>query len=79
MSIKIQKELLESLKQAEQTHKAMHSKAEEMIELMRTVKADALRRTRQYRRMVKASEAGQIREVKRLFAEMQTWKKYKII
>ncbi len=56
----------------------MHEKAEEMIQLMRIVKADALRRTRQYASMVKASEAGRTKEVKRLFAEMQTWKKYQI-
>lgn len=60
-------------------HKAMHSRADEMIELMRIVKADALKRSRQYHRMVKAMEAGRTKEVKSLFAEMQTWKKYKII
>ena len=79
MSIQIQKELLENLKAGEQMHKAMHAKAQEMIELMQIVKADALKRSRQYHRMVKAGEEGRVKEVKALFAEMQTWRKYKII
>lgn len=78
MSVKIKKEVHESLKQGAQMHKAMHAKAQEMIELMQIVKADALKRSRQYQRMVRASEAGRIKEVKALFAEMQTWRKYKI-
>lgn len=78
MSIKVKKELHENLKRGEQMHKAMHGKAQEMIELMQIVKADALKRMRQYHKMVKASEAGRTREVKQLFAEMQTWRKYKI-
>lgn len=78
MSIKIQKQALESMRKAEQVHKAMHAKAQEMIELMQIVKSDALKRHRQYHRMVKAMEAGRIKEAKQLMAEMQTWRKYKI-
>lgn len=58
--------------------KAMHAKADEMIELVRIVKADALKRSRQYHKMVKACEEGRIKEVKHLYSEMQTWRKYKI-
>lgn len=78
MSIEIQKQALESMREGEQMHKAMHAKAQEMIDLMQIVKADSLKRHRQYHRMVKAMEAGRIKEAKGLFAEMQTWRKYKI-
>ena len=78
MSVKNQKQALESMKQAEQMHHAMHTKAQEMIELMTIVKRDARKRAYQSNRMVKLMEAGKINEAKQLFAEMKTWKRYKI-
>jgi hypothetical protein len=56
-----------------------HKKAQEMTELMNTIKRDALRRKNQYKKMVKAGNAGNLQEVKMLFSEMKIWKKYKIL
>lgn len=78
MSIKAKRGVMENLRMGVKMTDAMHKKAQEMIDLMCIVKADALKRRNQYRKMVKAGEAGQFKEVKRLFAEMQTWKKYDI-
>jgi hypothetical protein len=78
MSIQTQNKVKENLQKAVQMHHAMHQKAGEMIELMKIVRADALKRQRQYHRMLSASNIGNLKEVKKLFAEMQTWKKYKI-
>lgn len=78
MSVQVKKELHENLKKGMQMHHAMRVKAEEMIELMQIVRKDAKRRAWQYNLMVRASNAGRTKEVKQLFAEMQTWKKYDI-
>lgn len=78
MSIQIQKASIEAMKQAMQMQRAMRAKAEEMIEMMRLVKIDARKRAFQYHRMIKAGEAGNFKEVKQLFTEMKSWKKYKI-
>lgn len=78
MSVKVKKELLENLKRAEQMHEAMFDKAGEMIEMMKTVRRDAWKRKYQYRKMIRAMEQGRAKEAKQLFAEMQTWKRYKI-
>ena len=48
---------LESIKDAVEVHDKQHKKAEEMIDLMRIIKADALRRKRQYQKMVKGTKA----------------------
>lgn len=78
MSVQKRKLAIENMRKAVQVHHAQHAKAGEMIELMKLIRADALRRERQYKRMIKAGEAGNFVEVKWLFAEMQKWRKYKI-
>ena len=78
MSVQIKKQLHENLERGLQMHMAMRVKAEEMIEMMKKVKADARKRAWQYELMIRASKAGKTGEVKRLFADMQTWRRYKI-
>lgn len=77
-STKIKPELAESVRQLYVLEHKKFEKAGEMIEMMKRVRADSHKRMRQLRKMIKACNFDNARELKHLYEEMGRWKKYTI-